>query len=189
METHLEKDKIPAGYLRVTQVLSPFTRFDGIDPLVLAKAADRGTRAHKFCTMYALNLLVVDVDEDCKGYVESFKQWFDDNVVRVLMASNRLNSSQLRLSGELDLVCLLKGDCGPTLIDIKTPANEASSWQLQTAAYMILLRDVLQYQVDRRMSLMLPRDGNRAKVVEYTSHINDQAMYLDALKLYRFFNG
>jgi hypothetical protein len=44
-------DDIPPGYARVTEILQPYTSFDGIDPAVLAKAADRGTRVHKYCEL------------------------------------------------------------------------------------------------------------------------------------------
>lgn len=66
------RDEIPLGYVSVTEILRPYTKLDKIDPVVLANAADSGTRVHKWCTMYAMNMLFGEVDEDCKGYVEAF---------------------------------------------------------------------------------------------------------------------
>ncbi len=70
---------IKPGYTRVTKPLQGFSKYDMIDPDVLANAADRGTRVHKFCEMYAKGLLFSDnmIDEDCLNYVKCFKKWFN----------------------------------------------------------------------------------------------------------------
>ena len=181
--------EIPNGYLRVTQVLEPFSKLHLIDKEVVQRAADRGTRVHKFCTLYALNLLVTDVDHDCKPYFESFKTWFDNMVSKVLLAPFRINSAKYRLSGEFDLVVTLKGECKAVLLDLKTPASESPSWALQTAAYSMLLRDEAKSVVERRAALRLCKMGLAAAFVEYTDHDGDEKKYLNALELYRYFYG
>jgi hypothetical protein len=181
------KDTIPDGYTRVTEVLSPFAKLDHIDPIVLENAADRGRRVHKYCESYALGLFVADVDNDCKHYFNAFKEWFDYSVVGVVHTEMRINSDKLKLTGAFDMSVLLKGDDGLTLIDIKTPQNASSTWQLQTAAYQMLAREEAQIDFKRRIALKLPRDPRRAQIVEYTDHLKDQELYLKALELYRFF--
>jgi hypothetical protein len=180
---------IPEGFSRVTDVIKRFTNFDHIDPKVLNNAADRGTRVHKFCTMYALNLLVIDPDYDCKGYVNSFIHWFDKNVSYVVLASCRLNSAQYRLSGELDLMCVLKNGSDNVLIDLKTPREPSLSWQLQTAAYRMLLRDVMGIDVTKRMCLMLPWDGSQAIEKHHNDNIRDEDLFMSALKLHQFYKS
>jgi len=184
-----KKDKIPEGYLRVTQVLNPFSTLKEIDPVTLANAADRGTRVHTLCESYALGLFVTEVDEDCKNYFEVYKKWFDAMVVKVIHTELRLNSPTYKISGEFDLLAVLKGDTEPTLIDIKTPASSSVSWQLQTAAYQLLAKEVLGLETPRRLCLMLPKYGDSPKIVEYKNHAKDQDLYIKALELYRFFNG
>lgn len=187
----LPRDKrgVPIGYTSVTTVLSPYSGLKDIDPIVVQNAADRGTRVHKFCEMYAKDLLIVEPDFDCKGYVESYKRWFDYMVVKPLYIEERVDNEELKLSGGIDLVAYLKGDELPSVVDIKTPANASNSWQLQTAAYKILLEKELGIKIGRRIALKLPKDGSTAKVCEYIDHERDMQMYIKALEVYRFFNG
>lgn len=183
------KEEIPAGYLRVTEVLSPFSPIIGLDKEMVAKAADRGTRVHHYCESHALGLFVEDIDEDCKNYVMAFKEWFDEMVVDIIHTEIRLNSPSYRISGAFDLLCVLKGDEHPTLIDYKTPQAESPTWALQTAAYQLLCLESLNIVVPRRIVLQLPKNEGRAKVIEYKDHGRDQDLYLKALELYRYFKG
>jgi hypothetical protein len=184
-----QEPEIPEGYLRVTEVLNPFSTLGEIDPKIIAHAADRGSRVHAYCESYSLGLFVTDVDDDCKNYFEVFKAWFDEMVEKVLYTEKRLNSPTYRISGAFDMIAILKGDTKPTLVDIKTPASPSSSWQLQTAAYQLLALECLNEFVSRRICLMLPKYKDIAKVVEYEDHKGDQEKYLMALELYRFFKG
>lgn len=184
-----QEQEIPLGYVRVTDVLKPFSTLNDIDPATLAKAADRGSRVHSYCESYALNLFLTEIDEDCKNYFEVFKIWFDNTVQKVLYAEKRLNSTKYRISGAFDIVAILKGDTTPTLIDIKTPNSPSSSWQLQTAAYQMLIKEVMDINVSRRICLMLPKFSEKTRVVEYENHKKDEELYLKALELHRFFNS
>lgn len=181
--------EIPAGYLRVTDVLKPFSTLHLLDKQMVDRAADRGTRAHKFCELYALNLLVMEPDEDCKFYVEGFIKWFDIMVSEVVMSEKRINSEKYKLSGAFDFLVRINGDKGLTLMDLKTPQSKSISWQLQTAAYRMLIQDELCVEVERRAVLMLPKEQGYASFLEYTDHQEDERKYLNALELYRFFNG
>lgn len=179
---------IPPGYSSVTEILSPYSKLHLIDKDVVARAADRGTRAHAFCTMYALDLLFCDVDTDCRGYVDAFKIWCDRYLDKVLLHNSRISSSKFRLSGELDLLVKLKSSDSIVLIDIKTPASSSPGWALQTAAYKMLAEQELEQRVDQRIILQLPKIGGIAKVIQYTEHKKDEQLFLNALELFRIFN-
>ena len=186
----VDSDGIPEGYLRVTQALSPFSNLHKIDPKVLENAADRGRRVHLYCEMHAKNLFVSDYDEDCKVYVEAFKLWYDHNVEKLVYSEKRINSARHMLSGAFDMMVILKGDTGPSLIDIKTPAASSLSWPLQLGAYRMLIREEMDVSIDRRIVLKLPKLGKPiAKVYEFTEHEKDENLYLKALDLYRYFNS
>jgi hypothetical protein len=186
MNDQLNED-IPPGYARVTEVLKPYTSFDGIDPIVLAKAADRGTRVHKYCELYTQNLLIEKVDEDCRPYVNSFIRWFDAMVEDVWVSEIRLSCSKYRITGKLDLVVTIKGDLAETLVDLKTPQQASPSWQLQTAAYRYLMRASQGIDIPRRVCLVLDREGKLPKLVEYTNHEADERLFLNAVELFHFF--
>lgn len=187
-----KQDEIPEGYVRVTDVLKPYSGLDGIDDRVLARAADRGTRVHDFCELYARNLLIEEPDEDCKVYFEAFKEWFDNAIEHVELIEERINSAKYKLTGKFDLLVRFNGDDELTIVDIKTPQNKGATWGLQTAAYRILLREEMGLEANRRGCLMLPNDSPRkraANFIEYKDHDRDEELYLQALQLYRYFNG
>ena len=182
-----DPDDIPPGYARVTEVLAPYISFDRIDPDVLEKAKERGTRVHKYCELYVQNLLIEKVDEECKPYVDSFIQWFDVMVKEVWVSEMRLSCSNYLISGKLDLIVTLKGDTTETLVDIKTPQQASQSWQLQTAAYRYLMRVSQGIDIPRRVCLILDREGKLPKLVEYTNHERDERLFLHAAELFHFF--
>jgi hypothetical protein len=182
------RDCIPPGYVSVTEILKPYTKLDKIDPVVLANAADRGTRVHKWCTLYALNLLFIDVDPDCKGYVEAFKRWYDQYVDSMIREPTRLYCHQDRLTGEFDLYVKFKGSDASVLIDIKTPATVSPTWQIQTAGYKYLIEQDISACVDRRLILQLPKDGSNAIIHEHKNHKSDVQIFENALSVYRYFN-
>ncbi|KKL98766.1 hypothetical protein LCGC14_1821120 [marine sediment metagenome] len=66
--------------ISVTQALSPFSDFSGIDPEVLQHAAERGSRVHRACAAYALGFPALGLHDEDEGYFESFKGWFDEYV-------------------------------------------------------------------------------------------------------------
>lgn len=181
---------ITPGYRRVTEVLHRYVSFDHIDAVKLAKAAERGTRVHGFCAAVAEELPLPFIDEDCQGYVESFKRWFDSRVHKVLRIEQRYYCDTWRITGAIDAVLILKGESKPTIVDLKTPATESKSWALQTAAYQYLYNKEMGKAgfgpADRRLVLMLKPDGKAARVIEY-SDPNHWEIYLGILKAERYF--
>jgi len=181
---------IKPGYRRVTEVMNRYTDFSNIDPVVLARAADRGTRVHGFCSLHAAGTPVFFVDDDCAGYVKSFEEWFSNRVDKVLVNEDRFYCDKWRITGAIDLVVILKGESKPTIIDIKSPATTSKSWALQTAAYQYLYNKEVGKcaygPADRRLVLMVRKDGSAAKVVEYNNPMHWE-IYLGILKAERYF--
>jgi len=178
-------DEIPDGYTRVTEILQPYTNFSMILPAVLANAADRGTRVHKFCELINCGLFVGDIDSDCVPYVDSYERWFDANVDTVLYTEQRINSEDLKLTGQIDAIAKLKnGELA--IIDIKTPALPSKSWALQTAAYAHLVSSELQLHGCKRICVMAKKTGGKARIMTYDED-HDLTLYLNALELYKYF--
>lgn len=198
IEENQKEETILPGYARVTEILSPWTNFDSIPPDVLRNAADRGTRVHAHCEHYA-NLAQLyacgmfdmsSVESDCLPYVLSYTQWFDENVEEVYLQEERIYCDEHLFCGKPDCIVRLKNDKPGhlTIIDIKTPQSPSLSWMLQLGAYQYLVETYKpEYTISRRGALMLKKTGSEAKFVEYTDP-NHITMFLDAAKLYRFFN-
>lgn len=184
-----QDDEIPNGYSRVTEVLSTYNDFSAIDPQVLSNAADRGERVHKYCELYTRSMLIEEPTTDCRPYVYSFIEWFDSCVEKVIYSEYRINCAKYKLSGKIDDVFIIKGDKGACILDKKTPQNPSKSWELQTAAYRILLREEHGFEVQRRACLILDKFGGKARFKEHTNHELDEKRFMNALDLHRFFKG
>ena len=173
----------------VTQVLSPFADFSKIPEGVLEYAAWRGTEVHRLCACYAKGLPIIgEVKPSCAGFLLSYQQWFDRCVEKVHLVEAELTHPAYGYCGHPDLIATLRGDPGPTMIDLKTPAVESPTWKGQLSAYDELAR-VNDRPVIRCGSLMLKRDGGIAKFKEYKRDGRDLAAFLAALTAFRFFGG
>jgi len=182
-------EKIRDGFTRVTKPLSLFNNFSNIDPAVLSRACDRGTKVHGYCALYAETNYFPEPDEAIRGYLTSFQQWFDGMVDEVVLVEWRGYSEALRLTGAVDLIAKLRGDDCLTIIDYKTSQAISKSWALQTAAYKFLVEENTELKIGRRIALQISKDGKPPKVTEYTNDKQDWALYKAALALHRYFNG
>lgn len=182
-------EEIKTGYTRISDILKPFTKFDKIDPIVLANAADRGSRVHEYCNAYANNIFLADIDEDCQGYVNSFIEWYDDNVVKLLYSEQRLYDDIDMFTGKFDMIVRLKSnDDQITLLDIKTPLMVSRAWGMQLSAYKYLVENQMKISVDNRIIIQLPKDGKKAKKIDYKDDEKDIKLFFSALELHNHFN-
>jgi len=72
----VEDKKTRETYSRVTNILYPFSGLEKIDSEIVAHAAARGTKVHKICEGIIEGIGEIDVDDETRGYVESFKKWW-----------------------------------------------------------------------------------------------------------------
>lgn len=175
-------------YDRVTEILSVYTDFSFVSSEYLARKADIGTRTHRFCELYARDLLIEDVDLDCKGYVDSFKTWYKSSVKELLLCEHRMFDDHLMITGQVDLVVKLKGQDGYSLIDIKTSKKNYPTYPLQTAAYSVLLTKEGVYHVNNRYVLLLNEHGEDAKLIEHKDFQRDMELFYCAHKLHNYFH-
>jgi hypothetical protein len=175
--------------ISVTEALSPFNDFSKVPPALLEEAKLRGTLAHNLFASYALDLWIPTVPENCIGYFDSFRRWFDATVVEVVEVEKRITHPLHHFKGRLDLLCIIKGDDGLMLLDHKTPLALQKSWRVQCAAYKKLAD--LEYQnIIRTGSLRLSREGKPAKLEEYSGTVErDFGIFLNCLSAYKFFKG
>jgi hypothetical protein len=176
-------------YPSVTQVLQLYADFSAVKPDVLQAAAERGTIVHDACFGIVLGLPFTPITAEGRavvGYVNSFRRWFDAVVDDVIFRERRIIDNEHGFHGEPDL--LVKAKHGEImLIDIKTPITKSKGWRLQLAAYSRLCT-LAGYAVDRIGSLRLSPEGKTPKVDWYEGNrLQDFAVFLSALNVYRFF--
>lgn len=174
-----EKDPLD-GYLRVTKVLWPFAGLDHIDPAVLSKAAERGTKVHRICEGIISGLGEFGVDEETAPYVESFKQWWNLGH-EVFLMEERFFCDKYKITGQVDLI--LKTEDGLVLVDLKTSRKPSKSWQAQGSAYVYLAREA-GFDVKKVFFLHLSREGKAPKLLEYDP---DPSFFLSVLTVYNHF--
>lgn len=173
------------GLCSVTQCFSPYIDWSHISPSVLEKAADRGNRVHRALADEANGEFVI-VDDDIKGYVEAGRK-FLAMAAEILMVEQRLISDLYKFTGQVDLVCQMRGETDISLVDFKTSSVVSKSWGLQLSAYKNLVdANNYQYNIKRLMSVRLKKDGNYA-IHEYTNPAYLFSVFLNALSTFRFF--
>lgn len=167
------------GYTRVTEVLYPLSGLKSIPQEIVAKAAERGNRAHQACDAIMSDIGLGNVDEDIKGYIESFNHWVGDK--KFLDKPDRWYCDKYMLTGECDGVYEEGKDL--ILFDIKTPAKESSTWKLQLSAYAYLAMQA-GLPITKIEVIRLNKDGKPAEVIRYEENFD---LYLKCLDVYRYF--
>ena len=175
--------------ISVTTALSPFNNFSQVPPALLEEAKERGTMAHNLFASHALGLWIPLVPENCIGYLDSFRRWFEDTVVEVIAVEKRIVHPVHNFTGQLDLLCRIRGDAGLMLLDHKTPLALYKSWRVQCSAYK-KLADLEYPNITRTGSLRLSREGKRAKLEEYSGTVErDFSIFLNCLSAFNFLKG
>ena len=176
-------------YLRVSTILSKYNNYENVPKTILDYAADRGTRVHKYCELYACNMLFETVDEDCFEYVQAFIDWFDENVEEVVHTETRLYCDTFSFQGQFDLIAKLKNRPGNTLIDTKTCLKTSRVWPIQLSAYQYLCSNN-GICISDRMVLQLTKDR---KYNEYVFHAEtykkDRETFFSILAIHDYFYG
>ncbi len=168
------------NYLRVTNVLYPFSGLQNIDADVLANAAERGTRVHKICEGIVLGIGEIGVDEITWGYVESFKKWWATSI-QVISMEQRFWDDEHQVTGQVDFI--INTPDGLAIVDIKTSSRPSKTWEVQGNAYAWLARNA-GYDIKKILFLHLNKHGKEPKIYDYNV---DPGFFLAVLRTYKHF--
>lgn len=166
-------------YIRVTDVLYPFSGLDKIDPLIVENAGKRGGKVHQICEGIISGLGEIGTDEETWGYVESFKKWWEKGI-EVIEMEKRFWDDDLRLTGQVDLI--IKTDDGLAIVDLKTSSKPSKTWPLQGGAYSYLANKD-GYDIKKIFFLHLNKHGKEPKIFEYF----DDGFFLSVFKVFKYF--
>jgi hypothetical protein len=182
-------------YYSVTEVLSPYFLLDvpkdqrHFIERHLETAKERGKKVHAACGSYALGLWIAPLPAEWQGYFESFKTWFDNFVDRVFFVEKRFQCDSFFYTGRIDLGVRLI-DRREMIVDLKTPLQESPTWCAQLAAYLTLIIESIETEMDgvACMALKLDPGGTSAKAIVYQYSDDDFAAFLSALNAFRYFS-
>lgn len=155
----------------VTEVLrlTGLDDWSGIDPDVLAAAAERGTIVHQACELVdAGDLDLESLDDAVRGYVDAYRLWKRESGWQVDQVELALVSRRGRYAGRLDRICRIPGRQWPALVDLKTGVETAAT-PLQTAGYADLYTEHHGGTVSRH-ALYLRADGSYRLVDHQDPH-------------------
>lgn len=169
-------------YLRVTEILYPFSGLKYVDAEVLERACVRGTKVHKICEGIVRGIEGWEIPEDYQGYIKSFRSWWDQGRI-ISSIEERFYCDDLCITGQVDLV--VEGPKGAMIVDLKTSQQESKSWWLQGSAYAYLAKKK-GYDVKEIMFLKLNRDGKPAREYFYEENME---LFSECLNVYRYFYG
>jgi hypothetical protein len=175
-------DEILPGYTRVTDVLYPLSGLGKIDPAILENAAKRGKMVHDICDALIYDFPIpedIKNNEECKGYVNSFIQWFDNKPFTYKF--DRFYCDKYMITGECDGIYQDKD--GLVLVDFKTPQKESKTWPLQGSAYSYLAKKQ-GLDIKRIEFVQLSKTGKSPKIYVYQENFE---LYLKCLEIYNYF--
>ncbi len=125
-------------YISVTKLISTVIRkdIDGVDPAVLANAAERGIRTEAYATEILKTggcAVMPGERQDVLDRVECFYRWYEDVKPEFIAAQKIVHDDTNGIAGQLDFWLGLGGKSW--LVDMKCTANPEASWRLQVGGY------------------------------------------------------
>jgi len=177
-----------SNYVRVTEVLNPYTDFSMVPEHILSRATDRGRKVHAYCAAILQGLWLPRIEPEYEGYVDSFHAWREQFVEEVIFVEHELVDPTYGFMGHIDFYGKLR-KLGYALLDWKTPVSLYKAWRLQMAGYNRLL-EVAKKKVNVVASLQLQQDGSIPKMTRYEgTSAQDFNIFLGLLNAHNFFNG
>ena len=149
----------------------------------------RGTAIHACCASHIQGLYFPKLKPEYQGYMDSFKEWADENIEDVILVEERLVDEDLGYCGQLDTVLELKDHEKPCIVDWKTGKTLQKSWILSIAAYAALEARRQQLGIDAYdcISVRLRCEQKPPLVHEYSDNQNNFDIFRGMLKTYQFF--
>lgn len=172
----------------VTQVIKDagLTNFDWIDPNLLERKADLGTKVHLTTEYYDKSILNLDsLNPVLLEYLESWIKFRKDYEFEPTEIELQLAHPLYRFAGTIDRIGYIKN--GLVLLDIKSGTIQKVH-EIQTAAYELLYNQGKKRsdQIKRRLAVYIREDGY--KVQEFKNK-NDANVFLAALTISNYKKG
>lgn len=175
-------------YPRVTEILNPYNGYNEIPEHILKAAAGRGSRVHALCAAIANGNWLPDgmIEDELKGYVESFRKWSEAQVSEFWLIEQRYEHEDLKYTGQIDFV-IIGNDDQFYLVDLKTTAKLHKSHTVQMAAYNLLLN---KWHIEpvAAMLVYLNKNGDFPEIEMLEDMKEETDIFLSALRCWHYFN-
>lgn len=160
--------EIQNGYIRVTELLKPWTNFGAIPQEVLYTKAEIGTNVHEAINMHALGLPLPALTEREQRYFESYLKWEEGDEPTFECAEQRFYHDEFHVTGQIDAIVTFPGRSMGRILDFKTSAKPLPlHWPIQLGwYYMLACKNKLNVS-DTAHILQLKDNGSPAKLHTY----------------------
>lgn len=137
--THTYSDGSDRTWVSVSRVIDTVMKksFEGVDPAVLANAAERGQKTERYCEEILRTggcTMPAGERQDVQDRVEAFYHWYSEKTPTFIDAQRIVSSEADCVAGCLDF--LLSDIDALCVVDLKCTASPEKSWALQIGAYM-----------------------------------------------------
>lgn len=158
-----------------------------------------GKQVHKLCEIYIrcqidgteVPELPEDVFPDAIMAYHGFVKWAEKNVKRFLDCECEVYHDGYKYVGHFDFTCIMKGDTGISVVDIKTPVTASDVWYLQIEGYRRAYESMpgKNRKTARGFALMVLSD-KPPKVKESDAGRNRLfSLFVCALNIYHYMKG
>lgn len=173
---------------RVTEILKAYSPYTGVPPMILERAAARGTKVHKLCETIADGGWMPDamISDECRPYVDSFRQWVAKEVKEYLVIEKRMQDDELGYTGQIDFV-IRGNDDEVYLADLKTSYKPQKTYPIQMSAYENLLRRE-GINVKSALLVYLSKEGKYPVIDTVDDFPAKFKIFTNALENYYYFN-
>jgi hypothetical protein len=181
-------DIIKPGYTRVSTILQQWDTYGHIDQDVLQNKCRIGTNVHEAIAGHGSGIYTpLDCVEE--GYFASYLKWAEAVKPTYIQSEQRYYCDDMHITGQIDAIIKMPGDERPMLLDYKTSAAESPKmWPLQACYYYYLcVHNGLELS-PRLLFLQLQRNGDVAKIYEYTYSQRLWQVCVAAWTTYRYLN-
>lgn len=167
-------------YLRITDILSPFSGLQDIKPFILSQAADRGTRVHQMIEDYLSGIGIWEEDSSLMGYLDSMKKFWKDGYP-IHYQEQRFFNDEFMITGACDLIIEFQGCL--TLVDWKTSHAPNRTWPMQGSAYSWLAKKH-GIPIENILFIKLDKKGSKPQVFQYEENFS---LFLKCYEIYNYF--
>ncbi len=159
----LQQGSVTLQLPSVTQLIRFISNefYGQIDPVMLHKAADRGTRVHEAIELIDQGIWA-PTEEDTAGYIQAYQRWKTDFEPEIIATEWRGYHRSMLYAGTVDKIATLpKQGEDMAIVDIKTSAAYIPFLvDVQLAGYAQMIESWPGMKIDSTWGLQLKPDGS-----------------------------
>jgi len=176
---------IKPGYTRVSEILSQWNQYAGIEKSIIERKACIGIAVHEAIVGFQDNIHM-HLNEEAQGYYESFLKWYNTNNYP-MTSVGRLYCDLLKITGEIDALIKIGNEW--CIVDWKTASTiNVKQWNLQGQFYHYLMCANKKEISSIFYFVQLKKDGSIPTVEVFEANKTIMNVCMSAYVCYKYLN-